>query len=499
MLSKLRKTAVCMISLVIAFSIVGCSGSKKQNDSGSGSAVNYIPEDLAGNLVLSGYSNYENDNDLFFFAQAFALQYPSVDVQIDNGYSYDEYIETLDDRIMSGDIGDVIVIPSSKVAEYAEKGWILDLSEDAYGVIDYTATSYKRLYPSAIFMEAAYSAAMYDGRFYMCPTEYLNQAVILNLDMLDKAGIENPVPKDDWTWDDLISYAEALSEHGCETPVLMNYSDYSIWGTFARGFGGNLYSDVDFASKNVELDLTDPNVIEGFKYLADNFLRTGYASEKQTKDVSADELSKYGIIIADHADVVRWQKALSESTDEGGFNWEFAHMPGFKGTDENGKEIVIKNIGVEALGLAVINHDVVDALSGSGADDIEMTDEERQEAEENRKSTIKNAKTLALYAMVEDAAVAYCGSGGYKVPALKSANLMKFWREYPLSGKNTSVFSLYSASDYPAVITSFMSWSASGEITDNIAEIFNKYAADTSLEHIDDLVQEIQDAANANQ
>jgi hypothetical protein len=75
---------------------------------------------------------------------------------------------------------------------------------------------------------------------------------------------------------------------------------------------------------------------------------------------------------------------------------------------------------------------------------------------------------------------------------------MKFWREYPLSGKNTSVFSLYSESDFPAVLTTFMSWNASKEIKDAIADVFATYKADQSMMHIDELLQEIQDAANAN-
>lgn len=127
-----------------------------------------------------------------------------------------------------------------------------------------------------------------------------------------------------------------------------------------------------------------------------------------------------------------------------------------------------------------------------------MSDEELAEQQEAMKSLVKNAKTFALYAMVHDAAVSYCGERGYKVPALASANTMKFWREYPVSGKNTSVFSLYSSYDYPAVLTSFMSWRASEEVKDSIADVLEEYASDKGIENIDDLLQEIQNAANAN-
>lgn len=512
MFKKMRFTLICILTVVMAVSFIGCSGgsSDGNNNTGTGKA-NPVPEDLAGNLVISAYNaeysakdpygideNNENDNDLFMFTQAFALQYPSVDVQLDATLGFDKYFETLDSRIESGNIGDVVLISSDKLPEYVEKGWIMDLSNEANGVTDFTDSEFRKLYPANVYMKAAYDASVYDGRLYMCPVEYLNQVVILNLDLLKAAGIENPVPTDSWTWDDLLAYAVALNESGVKTPVLMNYNDYSIWGSFAQGFGGSIYNNVEFADKTVELNLTDPNVIEGLKYFADNFLRTGYVADKETSEVKGEELSQYGIIIADHSDIVRWQNTLSISADDeehqdvAPFDWEFAHFPGFESEDG----VVYKNIGVKTLGFAVINREVV--KSSNESSDVDKTDEELKEEQEAIANTIKNAKRLALYAMVEDAAVAYSGEDGYKVPAVISANNMKFWREYPMSGKNTSVFSLYSENDYPAVLTTFLSWDASKEIKDAIADVFDAYAKDQSMVHVDELLQEIQDAANAN-
>ncbi|MFR1518255.1 MAG: ABC transporter substrate-binding protein [Clostridia bacterium] len=494
MCKKIRFTIIWILALAMVFSFAGCSGGGDDpEEKVSTSTAKPVPEDLAGNITISAYKNYENDNDLFLYVQQFTLQYPSVDVNVDAELSYDEYFATLDERIAKGKTGDVVLISSDKLAEYVEKGWIRDLSSDANGVIDYTSNSSKKLYPANVYMQAAYNASLYDGRLYMCPVEYLNQVVILNLDLLKKAGIENPVPSDQWTWDDLIAYAEQLSQSGVKTPVLMNYTDYAVWGAFAKGYGGNLYNEISFAGKTTELNFTDPDVIDGLKYLADNFLRTGYAANKATSEVSAEELSQYGIIVADHSDLIRWQDTLKRDADNGGFDWEFAHFPGFKMEDGT----VYKNIGVKTLGFAVINHEVIDAMNESDID-VDKTEEELQEEKEALANTVKNAKTLALYAMVKDAAVSYCGELGYKVPALQSANTMKFWREFPVSGKNTSVFSLYSQFDYPAILTSFMSWNASKEIRDSVAEIFEAYAQNPNMVYIDDLIQEIQDAANAS-
>ena len=241
MFKKLRFTIIWILAIALLVSFAGCSGNDSdEEENGPSSSANPVPEDLAGNITISAYKNYENDNDLFMFAQAYALQYPSVDVQIDADYSYDEYFATLDERIESGEIGDVVLISSEQLPEYVEKGWILDLSSDAEGIIDYTSASFDRLYPSEEYMEAAYNASLYEGRMYMCPVEYLNQVVILNLDLLEAAGIEDPVPSDDWTWDELYDMMSVLQNKKLEVGLPVGLPGLQV---FLYQQGIDLYTD----------------------------------------------------------------------------------------------------------------------------------------------------------------------------------------------------------------------------------------------------------------
>ena len=127
-----------------------------------------------------------------------------------------------------------------------------------------------------------------------------------------------------------------------------------------------------------------------FKFFADNFLRTGYVSEKKTTEVKGEDLSKYGIIIADHSDIVRWQESLTAGmteNEDAGFDWEFAHFPGFKSADGT----VYKNIGVKTLGFAVINRDVV--KSSGASNDVDKTDEEIQEEKATKNTKDANNNT----------------------------------------------------------------------------------------------------------
>lgn len=509
MLKKIRLTFTLILVFVLAFSFAGCKNNGSSgDDSDDYSQHNPVPEDLAGELVITSYNakytallerelnsikNRENDNDLFMFVQTFKSQYPGIDIELDSTLSYSEYFATIDQRIEKGQTGDVVLISSEKIPEYVEKGWIVDLSDYASSRIDYTSSTFNRLYPSNIIMDSAYKASIYNGRLYMCPVEYINKVVILNLDMLREAGIENPVPPDGWTWDDVISYAQILKEKGIEKPILMDYTDYSIWGSFAQGFGGALSNDVSVPQKKNELNFADPDVIKGILYLAENFIRTGLVDDIRPASVQSDDLSKYGIIVADHSDVIRWENILSSDAENGGFDWEFAHFPGFLLDDGT----VNKSIGARTLGFAVLNRQKIESDLNGGSD-VDKTDEEIKEEEEAMANTLKNAKILALYAMVKDASVAYCGEKGFKVPALISAGDMKFWREYPVSGKNTSVFSLYSKYDFPAILTNIMSWNASTEIKEGVADILSSYKENSGSIPIEDLIQKIQDAANAN-
>ena len=84
MFKKMRFTLICILTVVMAMSFIGCSGgsSDGNNNTGTGKA-NPVPEDLAGNLVISAYNaeysakdpygideNNDNDNDVFMFTQA---------------------------------------------------------------------------------------------------------------------------------------------------------------------------------------------------------------------------------------------------------------------------------------------------------------------------------------------------------------------------------------------------------------------------------------------
>jgi len=467
----------------MVFSFAACN---KSDDPEATSNIGYStpkpsPDELGGQVIFSTYRTAQNDNSAFNFLQEYINQYPGVEITNDNEYTYEEYFATLDQRVEDGTIGDVFLVDSDRLATYVEKGYVMNLSPYLNNLVEFTSGQFNKLIPSTDLFSAAYQDALYENRLYMIPTEYENKAVLLNLDILEKAGLT--VPNDKWTWDDVLAYATALKEAGVEQPVAMDYSDFSVWGAFALGAGGELFEVVNQKTGATTLNLTDPKVVNGLKTLADDYISSGLLYEKTPDEMTGEDIRKTGIIVISHENLSEWQEVLEDET----FSWEFAHFPRFAGEeeDESGKSVSSSfyyNIGVKTIGLAVRVRD--------------YDPEEYTEADILMENEIR--VQLALYALVPEAAVALAGMRGQRVPALIEANAKRFWREYPVSGKNTSVFSLYYKYDYAASLPAHMVLDAANELADDVGEAIRAYAKGETDDSLDELLQEIQNHANAN-
>ena len=472
---------ICLfLALALLVSMFAACGKKKSNEEDSGPDVYRTPKpspkELGGIITLSTYRTAQNDTSAFMFIQEYVMQYPGVEINNDNELSYEEYFATLDQRVEDGSIGDVFLVDSDRLAKYVEKGYVMDLSPYLTGLVEYTSGNFRKLYPDSDLFDAAYKDALYENRLYMIPTEYENKAVLVNLDVFEKAGLT--VPSDKWTWDDVLECVKAIKEAGIEKPIALDYTDFSVWGAFALGGGGELFKTSDPKKGSATLNLTDPKVSAGLKMFSEEFLAAGYVYDKTPAEMKGEELKNIGIAVISHADLQNWHEALRDAD----FSWEFAHFPRFKAEDEDLKDPYYFNIGVKTIGLAVRVRDY-DPEDYSESD-ILMEDEIRVQ--------------LALYALVPEAAVALAGTTGFRVPALISANSRRFWREYPVAGKNTSVFSLYNKYDYPATLPAHMLIDAARELGDSVGEAISAHAADVDNVPMDDLLQKIQDNVNAN-
>jgi len=274
---------------------------------------------------------------------------------------------------------------------------------------------------------------------------------------LEKIGI----PSDKWTWNDFMVYVESLSKLADKnkslglseiTPLALDSSDYAIWGAFVNGFGGSIISE-DGTSVSVNSD----NSITGILTLG-NLFTSGKA--KDIDNVTAETLFNYGMIIISRSDLSEWYSVLENSD----VAWDYMHFPRFNN----------HSVGVHISGLAV--HKKV----------LEYEDAEDE---------YDLCANVVLYGLVETAAVKFSGIGEV-VPASLKVYDKKFWREYPIAGKNTSAFASYYAADFSAALYTYMPQPAA-EYVDDIGNLIDSYIAGGGEQALRIGITNIQNNANS--
>lgn len=468
--------SVCFILALCFFA--ACSSGKKDNNNKVQPTPRPTPENLVTEIRLSGYLYSDRAANLDKFKAVYLQDYPGVEVEIDlDKVSTEQYFEVLDD-LMNGDnldaAGDVILLDAPRMAKYAKEGKLIDLSKYVGEVLNFD--TYQKINPAKDLLPAAYRACIYEDDLYMVAIEYNHKFVLLNYSLIEAAGFS--FPKDDWTWDDMIEIAEAVKANGVERPIAMNYLDYSIWGAFARSNGKEIY-DVIGKTDVKDINLTHPDVVSGLEALADIVdPARGLVDCIDSKKIAPEDVSKYAFIVADHEDIANWSEILvaaesEETPEESRWVWDYIHFPRWNDPDYAENGIYHQAIAANVYGFAVVDHGKTDQYN----DDF-----------------YRACAYLALYATVKEAAKAYALEG-QSVPANKEANTEKFWREYPMAGKNSSVFSNFAESaDFAGSLSCFMPVMSAGEL--DISYAIDGYLSGerTMLESL----QELQDKTQAS-
>ncbi|MDR0287942.1 MAG: extracellular solute-binding protein [Clostridiales bacterium] len=351
------------------------------------------------------FSYYEDDNiDFSSYITAFNMDYPDIRVISDVKPSKDEYYGTLDERINSGEIGDVFILQDSDLGKYANDNKLLDMTAS---VSDSSANlrESKYLVTTENAFPAALLACSYDdgtgNKLFMSPISYSHELILMN--MTNYFAADLTMPADDWSYDIFKNNATAIKEEDNSLiPIYMDYKDPAIWQAFVRGFGGNFY---DKESKKV--NLTDEKVVAGLRELGDLYKNGLAISEIPT----SDKLKDAGMVAIRRENLDSWISVLGS---EDSFEWELMHFPRF---DQH-------SVGVNVTGLAV-------------PADSENTD---------------MAQAFALFSLKDTGSRELTSKSGI-VPALKTVAGERFWRESPVPGKNTSAFVNYYEADFPAALT----------------------------------------------
>lgn len=244
---------------------------------------------------------------------AFTEDHPDITVKGEPG-DFSGYFDRLATQTAAGDAPDIITLGGAYVAEYAQRGALLDLG---------TVTEQLDL---ASFMDAtAVTNGQVDGTQYAATTGVNALAMITNPAVLDKAGID--VPDDTtWTWEE---YVELAAEVTARTPDgvygsagTLTHDSIDCW---ARQRGESLYTPDGTLGLTME-------TVAGLFELSKRMIDTGAAPPPTLiteLDGAPNEQTLMGTNRA--ATMLTWSNGLSALSQASGQELRLLDVPGEAG------------------------------------------------------------------------------------------------------------------------------------------------------------------------
>lgn len=205
-------------------------------------------------------------------ADAFTKENPDVTVEI-RQVPFASYFTKLNTQLASKSAPDVFWVQNIQFPLYAANGALADLNSyreqsktDLSGVTD-----------------SALDAFVYDGATYAMPWQAITFGLYYNKKLFADAGV--PEPTNDWTWDDVATAAEKLTDpangvYGIVAP-LWNYGN--VYQTIYAN-GADIITD-----DGSDTDFDSPEAIEGIQYWTD-LVAGGYSPTlAQLTDTGQDQ------------------------------------------------------------------------------------------------------------------------------------------------------------------------------------------------------------------
>jgi len=234
---------------------------------------------------------------------AFEQEHPNIKVR-------DEWVPEAWDKIQTeyaaGGGPDVIINQMDWVIPGAARGMFVDLRPYiARDNIDMDAYWYDHSLEWE-WQGGLYALLLYAG----------GQALYVNTDLLDKAGLS--FPEDDWTWDDLLEYGKKLTNADeNQWGILGANANPPYWSSsFIHGAGGSVLNEA-----RTECTLDQPEAREALQWLADLiFVHKVMPSPAVIAGLDNPFLTgKVGLYFGG-----TWMESEVRKAE---FNWDFARMP----------------------------------------------------------------------------------------------------------------------------------------------------------------------------
>ncbi len=208
----------------------------------------------AQKLVLASWGSQEEIQAYQQVLRVFQEKNPGIRVEYINIPS-NEYLAKITAMMAAGSPPDVFFINNIDFPGLASRGVLKPL--DPFIQRD--------KYPTGDIFPGILKAFQWGGAQYGLPRDVSNLVVFYNRNLLRKAGL--PDPKPDWTWDDFLRYAKALTVEKDGKRVQWGVSFqtfYLFWEPWVWSAGGRFYSP-----DHSKFLLNSPPSVEGLQFYLD--------------------------------------------------------------------------------------------------------------------------------------------------------------------------------------------------------------------------------------
>ena len=198
----MRLRALVIAALAVALTAAcGGNGGGGEGDSGSGKVtLNFVGPEVPATFqpVIA----------------AFTKEHPDITVKY-TSVPFDQLNSVLQQRLGAKDQGiDVYTVDQSRIASYAARGFLVDLTEHADEV-------------KQAALAPQYDISTWNDKLWGMPIWTSEQYLFYNKALLAKAGIEPPKPtqQDRWTWEQVTDAAKKAKQKGATWGLLFDQTD----------------------------------------------------------------------------------------------------------------------------------------------------------------------------------------------------------------------------------------------------------------------------------
>lgn len=194
--------------------------------------------------------------------EAFHSQQTEIRVENINTADLSDHNQRILTAAGGGSAFDVIMMPGELIAAYADQGIFTSVNELAASDPSFSEDAY---------FTNTLDAMRYNDQLWGLPKDFNVHGLYYNIGAFDEAGI--PYPTGDWTWDDLLTAAQALTQRSGERVIRYGWSDSGIgpWRWIWQNAG-----EV-FDESRTQMLITDPAAVEAMQYYFDLFTVHGVA------------------------------------------------------------------------------------------------------------------------------------------------------------------------------------------------------------------------------